>query len=112
MVEPRGATDLLRDPSDGAGVGHLVGSESEVGGGHDGDGGGAEAGTSHDEAEAEEQLVGVNAYLGEGDRSGHGERDAGDRGSTAVVGATVHGFNVGYWGAQAYSGRAPSSAVP
>jgi hypothetical protein len=33
-------------------------------------------------------------------------------GSTAVVGATVHGSPSATGGPQAYSGRAPSSAVP
>lgn len=32
------AADLLGDPGDGTGVGYLLGSEPEVGGGHDRDG--------------------------------------------------------------------------
>jgi hypothetical protein len=83
-----GAAELLRDPGGGGCVGYLVGAQLEVRGGHDGDGHGAEAGTSHDEAEAEEYLVGVHADLGAGDRAGDGEYDAGeqDRPCADVVG--------------------------
>jgi len=69
---------LLRDPGDAAGVRHLFGPQSEVRGGHDRDRHAAETGAAHDEAEAEEDLAGVDTDLGIGDRAGRGEHDAGE----------------------------------